>query len=320
MDPLKLDPEVKAVLDRIPPGAPMDTHRLPLEETLRILRASPPYRPPPPNPVSFVEDRVLDVPGGTVPIRIYRPHSQGGLGIVLNLHGGGWVRGSIDGDNGHCHALAAQVPCVVVSVGYRLAPENKFPIPLEDCYAALQWAAAHARDIGGDASKIALCGGSAGGNLAAATTMLARDRGGPRLRAQVLVAPICDGSKEALSYVENADAPVLTAEKMRWFWAQYLRGEADRTNPMASVLLQPNLIGLPAALIIAGALDPVRDEASLYATRLAEAGVSATYRCFDGMPHGFNILAPFTAKSRAATAQMVDFLQAAFGKQSSREG
>ena len=175
----------------------------------------------------------------------------------------------------------------MVSVGYRLAPEAKFLAPLEDCYAAVQWVAERASDIGADPSRIALGGTCAGGNLAAAVALMARDRGGPALVFHLLAHAEVDPSPSTSSYAEFGVNYGLTQESMGWFWRQYLREDSDAQHPYAAPLLAKELSGLPSALVITAEYDPVRDEAEAYAGRLSAAGVAAKVIRYDGMVHGF---------------------------------
>jgi acetyl esterase len=202
------------------------------------------------------------------------------------FHGGGWVIGSLEGADGSCRMLANRGRCVVVSVGYRLAPETKFPAPVEDAYAALRWVADHAAELGVDRSRIAVGGSSAGGNLAAAAAILARDRRGPAVAFQLLTVPVTELRRTAPSTGEFAEGYGLTRADMEWYGSHYIRTDADRDDPRASVL-RANLAGLPPAFIITAECDPLRDDGEAYAARLREAGVAAKHKRYSGMFHGF---------------------------------
>jgi len=282
---------------------------MPLAAALAILRAAKTPQPPPPGQAALVEDRMIPGPDGTqLPIRLYRPAANGVFKVLLHLHGGGWVGGSIANDDARCHAISRRAGIIIVSVGYRLAPEHKFPAALEDSYAALLWLHRHAAEIGASPSHIGISGTSAGGNLAAAITVFARDRRGPKINCQILTYPICDTTMSQPSYAENADGPLLTARMMAWFIAQYLSDGANPRDPLIAPLHQSDLTGLPPALILTGGCDPLRDEGMDYAARLRAAGVPVTATCHPGMAHGFVTRSPGHPESRAAMRQVLGFL------------
>lgn len=274
---------------------------LPLAEALAILRAAKaPQKPA--GQAAPVEDRTVPGPAGNpIPIRLYRPAAGGVAGILLHLHGGGWVGGSIGNDDARCHDISQRAGVTVVSVDYRLAPEHKFPAGLEDSYATLLWVHRHAAEIGANPNAIGISGSSAGGNLAAATTLLARDRGGPEIKCQILAYPICDTTMSQPSYAENAEGPLLTARMMAWFIGQYLPAGANQRDPLIAPLHAPDLRGLPPALILTAACDPLRDEGTQFAAALQAAGVNALATCYPGMVHGFLTRFPHHPQSRAAT-------------------
>jgi acetyl esterase len=255
--------------------------------------------------VAEVTNRTIPGPHGEIPIRIYRPNVEGGgsgaLPCLLYFHGGGWVLGTVDSTDAICRATANRAGCIVVSVEYRLSPEHKFPVPLDDCYAATTWVAANGKEIGVDGTRLAVGGDSAGGNLAAAVSLRARDENGPSLRMQLLVYPVTNHDFATPSYTENADGYLLTQDMMRWFWDHYLSKPKDGKNPLASPLLAKDLSGLPPALVLTAEFDPLRDEGEAYAAALTAAGVSVTTQRFDGMIHAFwQMLAVFEAASTAA--------------------
>lgn len=284
----------------------LNLDELPLAEALAFLRAEKPSRPPPPGENVLVEDRMIGGPtGGNLPLRLYRPAAPTPLKILLHLHGGGWVGGAIANDDARCRAIAHHAGILVASLGYRLAPEYKFPAGLDDSYAALVWLHTHAGELGADPHAIAISGTSAGGNLAAATTILARDRHGPALKCQILTYPICDTSMAQPSYTENATAPLLTARMMAWFLEQYLPPSASRHDPLIAPLHAPDLRRLPPAFIVTAACDPLRDEGMAYAAKLRAAGIDATCLCAQGMTHGFLTRSPDHPKTGAATSQIL---------------
>ncbi len=227
--------------------------------------------PVPPEPVAQVVDRVFRIRGRDVPVRVYVPGSPEPLPVLVYFFGGGWVLGSLDAVDPVCRRLANETPCAVVSVSYRLAPEHPFPAGLEDCYAAACWVAEHGAELGLDPDRLAVGGASAGGNLAAAVALLAREREGPRLALQVLVYPPLDHRAELLPVPEPLD-PFFGSRDVAWCWSHYLADVEDGDDPLASPLRAGNLRGLPPALVITADLDPLRDQGELYAARLAEVG------------------------------------------------
>jgi acetyl esterase len=269
--------------------------------------------------VAEEKNRTIPGPHGEIPIRIYRPNVSAdssdkadALPCLIYFHGGGWVLGTLDSTNAICRAVANRAGCVVVSVDYRLSPEYKFPIPLDDCYAATQWIVANAKDIGIDGTRVAVGGDSAGGNLATAVALRARDEGGPALRMQLLVYPVTDHDFSTPSYEINGDGYLLTKDMMQWFWDHYLTGAKDGKHHLASPLRAKDLSGLPPALVITAEYDPLRDEGEAYATALTAAGVSVTHTRYPGMIHAFwQMLAVFEAASIAAD-QAADELRKAF--------
>jgi acetyl esterase len=201
---------------------------------------------------------------------------------------------------------------MVASVDYRLAPESRYPVAAEDSYAALGWIVANAARLGIDPRRVAVGGDSAGGNLSAAVSLMARDRKGPALVYQVLIYPVTNHSLDTPSYHENATGYVLTREAMRWFWRHYLAREEQGREPLASPLVAPNLAGLPPALVITAACDPLRDEGEAYAARLRDAGVPVTLTRYDGMFHGFIRMTRFLDKARAAVDEVAGSLRKGF--------
>ena len=224
---------------------------------------------------------------GTLPARVYRPEgaAEGGP-VVVFFHGGGWVIGSISSHDNPCARIAAESGCTVISVEYRLAPEHPFPAPLEDAYAATAWVSEHAGELGLDADRLAVAGDSAGGNLAAGVTLLARERGGPRIAFQALIYPNTNVREQTRSRLENGDKPYLLSNRaMKWFEDHYI-GAADVDWRIAP-LRADDLSNLPPAFVLTAELDPLHDEGEAYAERLRSAGVDVELVRFDGMPHGF---------------------------------
>jgi acetyl esterase len=306
---MPLDPQCRTVLDTLAAmGLPAVGTVSAVES--RIASAARPL--PPGAAVASVENRHVAGPNGEIPIRIYTPDGQAPLPVLVYFHGGGWVLGSLDGSDHVARELANSAGCVVVSVDYRLAPEHKFPTGLNDCDAAFQWAVANAASFGGDPTKVAVGGDSAGANLSTAVCLMARSHGGPAPTFQMLIYPVIDHDFDRLSYQENADGYMLTTVSMRWFWEQYVNAAVDMADPLASPIRAADLSGLPPALIITAEFDPLRDEGEAYADRLRQAGVPVVLSRYDGMIHGF--FAMFTAinKGRQAVGEASDALRTAF--------
>ena len=281
---LPLDPRAQEFLAELSAQATPPLQDLTPEQARQGMLATTALLGEPPS-VAQVEDLEIPGPNGQVPVRLYRPAITGPLPLLVYFHGGGWVMGNIDTHDGLCRSLANSAQCLVASVDYRLAPEHKYPAAVEDAYAATSWLAEHSGRWQTNATIVA--GDSAGGNLAAAVALMARDRAAPPLKLQVLVYPITDFSFETASYAQFADGYLLTKEAMKWFWEHYLATPTQGTEPYASVLQAASLRGLPPALVIAAGYDPLRDEGKAYADRLAQAGVLVTYKCYESMLHGF---------------------------------
>ena len=262
--------------------------------------------------VAKVHDRVIPGLYGEFPVRVFTPEGTGPFPVYVYFHGGGWCMGNIAMTEGECRHIARDVGCVVVSVDYHLAPEHKFPIPLEDCYTATNWFVERAAELAVDPERVAVGGGSAGGNLAAAVALMARDRGGPKLLLQVLDVPATDSRMKTRSMEENAEGYMLTREAMQQFWDYYLRGPDDARNPYASPAFAEDLSGLPPALVLTAEYDPLRDEGEEYGRRLQAAGVPATVSRYDGMIHGFTFFTKIVPEAREGRAEVIAALRRAF--------
>jgi len=275
----KLHPKARAIVDQIA--------ALPQLPTLTPVEAR--GRPVPleaaPEAVGSVTARAIPGPGGPLTVRIYRPRDALRAALVY-FHGGGWVVGSLDSADGTCRALTNRSRCVVISIGYRLAPETKFPGAVEDAYAATRWVADNAADLRIDPTRIAVGGASAGGNLAAAVALLARERGGPKIAFQLLTVPVTELRSTARSTDEFAEGYGLTRADMEWYGSHYIASDAERDHPYASVL-RADLHGMPPAFVITAECDPLRDDGEAYAERLSKLGIAARYQRYPGMFHGF---------------------------------
>ncbi|SFR97039.1 acetyl esterase [Halomicrobium zhouii] len=240
-------------------------------------------------PVEHVEDRTVSGPNGEIPVRLYdsRTDRSGTDPVIVYLHGGGWISGSIETHNRICRTLTTKTGYPVVSVGYRLAPEHPFPAGLQDCYAVLNWVSDTATVPGIDPERLVVMGDSAGGNLAAATALVARDRGGPAIAHQVLIYPAMGAAQTTPAYTENSDGYGLTAEIMDVIYDRYTESDIDDANYYAWPRKAADLSGLPPATILTAGFDPLRDTGALYAEQLLEADVPVSFTNYPAMVHGF---------------------------------
>lgn len=232
-------------------------------------------------------DHAVPVDGGEIPVRVLVP-PQGARGVIVYLHGGGWVIGTIDEYDTLARKLAERTSCAVVLVEYRLAPEHRYPVAVDDSWAGLVWAAENRADITGRAdAPLIVAGDSAGGNLSAVMAQRAKDRGGPDLALQVLVYPVTDASFDTGSYTAAENQLILTKEAMVWFWDHYAPDPARRAEPDASPLRAASLAGLAPAVVLTAEHDVLRDEGEAYARKLEDAGVPVDFRRHEGQTHGF---------------------------------
>ncbi|NES27335.1 alpha/beta hydrolase fold domain-containing protein [Micromonospora terminaliae] len=263
-------------------------------------------------PVHEVRDTQLPGPGGPLPVRIHRPAGDGPLPTLVYFFGGGWTLGSVDTADGICRRLVNLAGCQTITVGYRLAPEHRFPAAVDDCSAAVRRLAGHAEEFRVDPDRLAVGGDSAGGNLTAAVTLLARADGGPRLAAQVLVYPNTD-QRPRRAPSGDEDPLLFNRHSVEWYRRHYLADPGDAAHPLASPLLAEDLAGLPPALVITAEHDPLRDEGERYAERLAEAGVATEATRYEGMVHGFFAMPGVFDAGKRAQEQVAAFLRARFG-------
>ena len=266
--------------------------------------------------LDHVEDRPIPGPdGNAIPIRIYTPVSRSkSLGVAVFFHGGGWVLGSLNTHDHMCRYLAQGGDCIVVAVDYRLAPEHKFPAGLEDCVAATRWVADQAESFGGDPTRLAVAGDSAGGNLAAAVAIELRDA--PMcvaLSLQLLIYPAVDFTADTTSKEQNGEGYLLTRKATEDFADLYLPNREARANPRASPQLASHHTDLPRAWIQTAEFDPLRDEGRIYAETLAKARVGVEYKCYDGMVHGFARMGAVVDQGVVALDHAAGALRSAFG-------
>lgn len=307
---MPIDPGLRVLIDTpglemLPPPAELGA------PGLRAAMAATPAAPIEKEPVHATRDLEVPGPAGRLRVRLYYPVAADKLPLVVFFHGGGFVLCDIETHDPLCRSLARASGCAVASVEYRLAPEARFPEPLEDCYAATRWLVANAGELGLDETRVAVSGDSAGGALAAAVTLLARERGGPRLSHQALLCPVTDAACDTASMRELARGYWLTRDIMQWFWACYLPGPEHGTNPLASPLRAADLSGLPPATVVTAEFDPVRDEGEAYARRLREAAVPVVARRYLGMLHGFLSLPHLTPVASRAIADVGSDIRAA---------
>ena len=265
-----------------------------------------------PVPMARVAPVEVPGPGGPLASRLYVPHGlPAGTAppLLVYYHGGGWVIGDLDTHDGVCRFLAATAGVAVLSVDYRLAPEHPFPVPVEDAWAAFAWAAANAEALGIDPARIAVGGDSAGGNLAAVVSLLAREGGGAKPAMQLLIYPVTDSAETPRSRHVFAEGFFLTRTDMELFEAAYLPPGTDADDPRISVLKAPDLSNLPPAYVTTAGFDPLRDEGEAYALRMREAGVEVALRRHAGLVHSFANLTPVSRTSRGAMHEVAGALR-----------
>lgn len=308
---MTVHPQAKVILDMVnaaPALAPEDLTPDDLRQSYAGLAM------PADVPGVITEDRTIPGPGGDLALRIYRPEGAGVTPVVVFFHGGGWVIGDLDTHDGGCRSLTAASGCTLVAVDYRLAPEATFPAPVEDCYAATVWVQEHAAELGVDGTRLAVAGDSAGGNLAAVVSQIARDLGTPTISFQLLVYPVTDYEFTSDSMVDNADGYLLTADMMRWFFGHYLAGDVDAvSDPRVSPLRAEDLSDLPPAHILTAQYDPLRDQGNAYAAALEAAGVPVEHIEYEGMFHGFFNLDSVLDTAKVAIERAAAAIRREFG-------
>ena len=308
---MPLDPEIKTIVDA------WNSNGIPGYETMSPQEARRAHalleRPPSNISLPYVRDRRIPGPGGELEVRVYRPDGSEPLPALVYLHGGGWVLGSIETFDSRCRAVAKGARCVVISPAYRLAPEHPYPAAPEDCFAVARWVVANSAELGVDPARVAVGGGSAGGNLAAVVALMARDRGGPDLCFQLLVYPITSNRCDFPSHIENATGYILTTAAMGWYLDQYAPDAASRTQPYCAPLLAQSLRGLPPAMVMTAEYDPLRDEGEAYARRLKSDGVPTCLKRYDGLVHGFFGMGYASERARQSVDDACRALREAFG-------
>ncbi|OMC37194.1 MULTISPECIES: alpha/beta hydrolase [Mycolicibacterium] len=306
---MTLDPQIAGLIETLDSGFP-PVHTMTGAQARTAIRSRFVANPEP-EPVASVTDHQVPVDNGRIDVRIYRPDVSEPLPMLVYAHGGGFVFCDLDSHDGLCRNLANLIPAVVVSVAYRLAPEHRWPTAAEDLYAATRWASERATEFGADPSRVAVGGDSAGGNLAAVTTLMARDRGEPQLAGQLLLYPVIAADFDTESYRLFGRGFYNPRPALQWYWDQYVPQVGDRQNPYASPL-HGDLSGLPPAVVVLAGHDPLRDEGIAYADALESAGVPTTRCTFDGGIHGFMTMPMLDIAHRArrqAGSALADLLR-----------
>jgi acetyl esterase len=310
-----LDPDAQIVLNMNREAARPPIQTLTPAEARQGMRQSRTRLSPDPPDVAECRDLACPGPAGPISLRLYR-----GLGLdpaaavpgVLFFHGGGWVMGDLDTHDVTCRLLANAAGCAVIAVDYRLAPEHPFPAAADDAYAAFTWLAEHAPELAIDPARLAVCGDSAGGNLAAVVALMARERGGPALRAQVLVYPVVDLSLTQGSFATRADGFTLTRDAMTWFRDVYTPDRRHWTDWRAAPLHAPHHRDLPPAHIVTAGYDPLCDEGAQYAERLRAHGVAVDHKHYEGQMHGFLGAGKIIRAAGTAIGEIGSALRSAF--------
>lgn len=308
---MPLHPQVQPLVDAMAAMDGPKLHELSPPDAramFEAMRMAPPELPE----LASVTDLAVPSPDGhEIPVRVYVPKGVENPPVVVYFHGGGWVIGNIETHDAPCREIAARSGCAVVSVDYRLSPETKYPGPLEDCIAATEWAAKNGPEHGFDGNRLVVAGDSAGGNLAAAVTLVAKERGSPSIAGQVLVYPAVDLTLGHPSITENGEGYFLTADAMRWFAGHY--GGDAAGDHLVSPLHAADHSGLPPALVLTAEFDPLRDEGEAYAAKLTAAGVPTTLHRFDGQIHGFLGMYAMLDDGKTALDEIAEAVRGATG-------
>ena len=310
-----LHPQTQALLDLIEQRGLPPTHTLTPADARALYRDRRGFTQPAPPEVALVRELQADGPHGAIPMRLYRPlgaAEQATLPVLVYYHGGGWVIGDLDTHDTLCRELANGGGCAVVSVDYRMAPEHRFPAAVDDSLAATRWVHAHAGELKLDATRLAVGGDSAGGNLAAVVSIAARDSGDLPIVYQLLIYPATDQHRTLPSHTTNGEGYLLTTDTMDYFSGHYITDPALYNDWHASPLLHPDLTRLPPALVLTAGYDPLRDEGAAYAERLTTAGNRASYVCFERQIHGFILMGRVLDEANTAVAMCAAELKRAF--------
>jgi acetyl esterase len=310
-----LHPQTRALLDLIEQRQVPPTHTLSVADARALYRDRRGFTQPAPPDVAKVQDLQANGPNGSIPVRLYRPagaDDQTVLPVLVYYHGGGWVIGDLDTHDTLCRELANGAGCAVIAVDYRMGPENRFPAAVDDCIAATHWVHEHAAELHLDATRIAVGGDSAGGNLAAVTAIAARESGDLPITFQLLIYPATDQHRTTPSHAENGQGYLLTTDTMDYFSGHYIADKTQYDDWRASPLRREDLGRLPPALVLTAGFDPLRDEGKAYAERLTAAGNRASHVCFDRQIHGFILMGKVLDEANTAVALCAAELRRAF--------
>jgi acetyl esterase len=306
---MPLDPQVEGLLKDMAAAGGPPIHQLSVDEARTVAETMTTLAGDPIE-VGSVRDITIPVDGGEIGARVYTPGGDGPHPAVMFFHGGGWVICSLDTHDNVARAICRDADAVVVSVDYRMAPEHRFPTAAHDCFAATEWVAENAASLDVDASRLALCGDSAGGNLSAVVSQMARDAGGPAVTYTALIYPAVDMTRKGGSLDENATGYFLETDGMQWFMNHYLT-DAEKSDTKASPLLHSSLAGLPDCFVATCEYDPLRDEGEAYADALRANGVHVDSKRYDGLIHGAATMTGVLEGGRQLVADVAQHLRTA---------
>lgn len=312
---MSLDAIVKGLLDQMAANPQPKLWELAPAQGREMYRAMAQLLEPPAIAIGKIDNLTMPGPAGETKLRVYTPVAGGATALpaLVYFHGGGWVIGDLDTHDALCRTLANETGARVIAVDYRLAPEHKFPAAADDAYAAVKWVETNAATLAIDPNRIAVAGDSAGGNLAAVVSLMAKQKGGPRIVHQLLIYPVTQWKADTGSMSSFAEGYFLERKTMHWFFDQYASG-ADASDWRLSPLAAPDVAGLPRAYIVTAGFDPLRDEGKAYADKLNRAGVAAVYIDYPGMVHGFFNMQAVLPAAREAIADAAKAVRQAFGQ------
>jgi len=302
---MPIDPDIQAMLALFSAAGLPKPGETPAAEMRAAFAGVVKMMPPGPE-MARVEDHKVPTPDGDVPMRLYVPKAPP-RALMLHIHGGGWTLGDIASSDASSRTYAEQLRCALLSVEYRLAPEHPFPAAVDDCLAALNWTAANATRLLGQDLPLIVGGDSAGGNLSAVMCLLARDAGGPKIAAQLLLNPATDADIDAPA-LSAFESPFLTRDEMLWFYDQYVPADAARHDPRLAPIRATSLAGLPPAFVLTCEYDLLRAEGEAYGRLLAEAGVATVIKRYPGATHSFIVQGPGLARGQEAFADLDAFI------------
>ena len=312
---MAIDPDAQRVLDLVIASGRPPYEQLQPDEARALYAAARAFLSPEAPDVAEIREWRAPGPHGEIPVRAYRAMGtdfDARLPALVYFHGGGWVIGDRNTHDVVCRTLANEARCAVLSVGYRKAPEHKFPVPVDECFAAITWAIEHADKLRIDRSRVAVGGDSAGGNLSAVVSLLARDHKLPPLKLQLLLYPATDFTGTYASQDKFAEGYLLTRANQRWFREHYLRSADDASDWRASPMRAASHKDLPPAWVLIAGFDPLSDEGEAYAKRLEENGVKATVRRFPGQIHGFLTMGRMIRDTKTALDEAAAAVKQAF--------